>query len=54
MNGAFGSGPGRGVGTFGAGVDYHVTNNVTIGVSAGVVKGGGAGGVLGMARTCCA
>ena len=41
MNGAFGSGPGRAVTTFGGGVDYHVTNNVTIGVQAGVVKGPG-------------
>ena len=40
MNGAFGSGPGRGIGTFGAGVDYRVNNNITIGVAAGVVKGG--------------
>ena len=39
MNGVFGSGPGFGVSTFGAGVDYHVNNNVTIGVSAGLVKG---------------
>ncbi len=43
MNGVFGTGPGFGVATFGAGVDYHVTNNVTIGVSAGMVKGPGAG-----------
>jgi opacity protein-like surface antigen len=43
MNGVFGRGPGFGVSTFGAGVDYHVTNNVTIGVSAGMVKGPDAG-----------
>jgi outer membrane immunogenic protein len=39
LNGAFGQGPGFGVATFGAGVDYHVTNNVTVSVSAGMVKG---------------
>ncbi len=39
MNGAFGQGPGFGVTTFGAGVDYHVTNNVTVSVSAGMVNG---------------
>ena len=39
LNGLFGQGPARGVSTFGAGVDYHVTNNVTIGVAAGVVRG---------------
>ena len=44
MNGLFGQGPGRGIGAFGAGVDYHVNNNVTIGVSAGVVRGGPAEG----------
>jgi opacity protein-like surface antigen len=40
INGLF-YGPGgvRTVTALGAGVDYHVTNNVTIGVSAGVVKG---------------
>jgi opacity protein-like surface antigen len=43
INGVFGQGPGFGVATFGAGVDYRVTNNVTIGVSAGVVKGPGDG-----------
>ncbi len=43
VNGLFGQGPGFGVTTFGAGVDYHVTNNVTVGVSAGVVRGPGAG-----------
>jgi len=43
MNGAFGSGPGFGVATFGAGVDYHVTNNVTVGVQARVVNGPGGG-----------
>jgi opacity protein-like surface antigen len=42
LNGAFGQGPGMGVGAFGAGVDYHVTNNLTVGVSAGVMRGGGA------------
>jgi len=42
-NGVFGPGPGFGVATFGAGVDYHVTNNVTLGVSAGVVRGPGFG-----------
>jgi outer membrane immunogenic protein len=41
MNGVFGAGPGFGVSAFGAGVDYHVTNNVTVGVSAGVVRGPG-------------
>lgn len=41
MNGLFGQGPGRGVMTFGGGVDYRVTNNVTVGVSAGVVRGPG-------------
>jgi opacity protein-like surface antigen len=41
MNGAFGAGPGFGVGVFGAGVDYHVTNNLTVGVEARVAKGGG-------------
>jgi outer membrane immunogenic protein len=41
LNGAFGSGPGFGVTTFGAGVDYHVTNNVTLSVSGGVMKGNG-------------
>jgi len=35
----YGPGGARAVSTFGAGVDYHVTNNVTIGVSAGVVNG---------------
>jgi len=44
LNGVFGQGPGRGVATFGAGVDYHVTNNVTLSVSAGVVNGGGVNG----------
>jgi len=39
LNGLFGQGPARGVTAFGAGVDYHVTNNVTIGVAAGVVRG---------------
>ena len=40
INGLFyGPGGARAVSTFGAGVDYHVTNNVTIGVSAGVVNG---------------
>lgn len=39
LNGVFGPGPGRGVGAFGAGVDYHVNNNITIGVSAGVMRG---------------
>jgi opacity protein-like surface antigen len=44
INGLF-SGPGgaRAVTTLGAGVDYHVTNNVTVGVSAGVIKGPGGG-----------
>jgi len=39
INGLFGQGPGFGVTAFGAGVDYHVTNNVTVGVSAGIVNG---------------
>ena len=39
MNGLFGQGPSSGVAAFGAGVDYHVTNNLTIGVSAGVMRG---------------
>ncbi len=43
MNGAFGHGPGFGVTTFGAGVDYHITNNITIGVAVGAVKGPGEG-----------
>ena len=41
LNGVFGQGPGWGVATFGAGVDYHINNNVTVGVSAGVVRGPG-------------
>ena len=41
LNGAFGAGPGFGVATFGAGVDYHVTNNLTVGVEARVVKPSG-------------
>ncbi|MDE3175381.1 MAG: hypothetical protein KGM15_04635 [Pseudomonadota bacterium] len=41
MNGAFGQGPGQGVTMFGGGVDYRITNNVTIGVEAGVVRGMG-------------
>ena len=41
MNGVFGQGPGRGIAAFGAGVDYHVTNNVTLSVSAGMVNGPG-------------
>jgi opacity protein-like surface antigen len=45
VNGAFGTGPGFGVATFGAGVDYHITNNITVGVQARVVNGaGGPGG----------
>ncbi len=44
VNGLFGQGPGFGVTTFGAGVDYRVTNNVTVGVSAGVARGPGAAG----------
>jgi len=43
MNGAFGAGPGFGVATFGAGVDYHVTNNITVGVQARVLNGQGGG-----------
>jgi outer membrane immunogenic protein len=44
INGLFyGPGPERTVTNFGAGVDYHVTNNVTIGVSAGMVRGAGPG-----------
>jgi outer membrane immunogenic protein len=39
LNGAFGQGPGFGVAEFGAGFDYHVTNNVTVSVSAGVMNG---------------
>jgi opacity protein-like surface antigen len=39
MNGAFGSGRPSAVTTFGGGVDYRITNNVSIGVSAGVVRG---------------
>ena len=39
INGAFGQGPGFGVAAFGAGFDYHVTNNVTVSVSAGVMNG---------------
>ena len=39
LNGLFGQGPARGVTAFGAGVDYRVTNNITIGVSAGVTRG---------------
>jgi opacity protein-like surface antigen len=40
LNGLFyGPGGARAVTALGAGVDYHVTNNVTIGVSAGVVNG---------------
>jgi opacity protein-like surface antigen len=44
INGLF-YGPGgvRTATAFGAGVDYRVTNNVTIGVSAGVLKGPGDG-----------
>jgi hypothetical protein len=42
MNGAFGQGPGFGVTAFGAGFDYHVTNNVTFSMSAGVMHGPGA------------
>ena len=45
MNGAFGTGPGFGVATFGAGVDYRVTPNITVGVQARVLNApGGAGG----------
>jgi opacity protein-like surface antigen len=43
MNGAFGAGPGFGVATFGAGVDYHVNNNITVGVEARVANAPGAG-----------
>jgi outer membrane immunogenic protein len=44
INGLFyGPGPAQGVTACGAGVDYHVTNNVTIGVSAGMVRGPGDG-----------
>ena len=43
MNGAFGAGPGFGVVEFGAGVDYHVTNNITVGVQARAVNGPGGG-----------
>jgi opacity protein-like surface antigen len=44
LNGLFyGPGGTRAVTTLGAGVDYRITNNVTIGVSAGVVNGPGAG-----------
>lgn len=43
MNGAFGSGPGFGVSTFGAGVDYHITPNLTVGVQARVLNGQGGG-----------
>lgn len=39
LNGVFGQGPGFAVKTFGAGFDYHVTNNVTVSVSAGVING---------------
>jgi opacity protein-like surface antigen len=41
LNGLFGQGPGRAVTTFGGGVDYRLTNNVTVGVSAGVFRGPG-------------
>ena len=42
INGLFsGSGFTRGVTTAGVGVDYHVTDNLTVGVSARVVKGPG-------------
>jgi outer membrane immunogenic protein len=44
LNGAFGQGPGFGVTAFGAGFDYHVTNNVTVSVSAGLVNGPPASG----------
>jgi outer membrane immunogenic protein len=44
INGLFyGPGPTRTVTSLGAGVDYHVTNNVTLSVGAGVVNGAGAG-----------
>lgn len=43
LNGLFGRGPGFGIATFGGGVDYRVTDKVTIGVSAGVVNGPGGG-----------
>ncbi len=41
LNGLFGQGPGFGVATMGAGFDYKVTDKITIGVSAGVIKGPG-------------
>jgi opacity protein-like surface antigen len=45
LNGLFyGPGGSRAVTQAGVGVDYHVTNNVTIGVSAGVMNGPGVGG----------
>jgi opacity protein-like surface antigen len=43
MNGAFGAGPGFGVATVGAGLDYRITNNLTIGVQARVVNSPGGG-----------
>lgn len=43
LNGVFGQGPAQGVGALGAGVDYRLTNNVTIGVAAGVFRGAGEG-----------
>ena len=43
LNGAFGSGPGFGVTTFGAGVDYRLTPNITLGVEARVINGQGGG-----------
>ncbi len=43
INGLFGQGPGHGVTVFGAGFDYHLTKNVTVGLSAGVINGPGAG-----------
>ena len=43
LNGAFGAGPGFGVATFGAGVDYHITPNLTLGVQACVLNGPGGG-----------
>jgi len=45
INGAFGQGPGFGVTTFGAGVDYRVNNNITVSVSAGMVNGPPGAGV---------
>ncbi len=43
LNGAFGAGPGFGVATFGAGVDYHISHNLTVGLQARVINGPGGG-----------